>query len=944
MIESVLLSVLKTSVIVSAVTLPIMVLRQLILKKRTAKWLYFLFLILFIRLVLPFDITLPKGFVIDVPEIIVKTEQNIPENITPSVPISGDVQTGEPSYIVGDDVGHMSNPLPTVPYIPENSEYSGVTENTADEPTKSISLFEVLGFVYIVGFAIYFILQVISYILMLSYLKRNSVECVESSVISVSEGVKKELGITRKIPIMICPKISAPTLAGLFKPMIFLPENSNDTNYLEYIFRHEYTHYKHGDLYFKLLALIANGVHWFNPIIYLLRKEAEKVVEFVCDSRVVASFDGQLRSEYCNVIVDEVEKTVLHRKNAGYLTTSFTGNAKTLKERLSAILNTDKKHKGIVSFVCIMLFIAIIGVTVSCNLDSESLDEGLEDDPISSNEDPKEDPVEENNETNLPDEKENSSEGELSGEPIPENVVVKPSVEYVVSDGSFYTPFVDVGEGDLINELYSYVLKPFRSEYLELVYQNEKVTVDTLDDYIIQMTVFAVFGIEGLEVRTEMTTLGYERELTIYPASLMEERAKLIYGDGVTINHATFYPLYYHTAEYVADGDYYRFANYELEPQQLSRKSNFTEYLRSEKSGDYVYIYDRFYSLEEDGFRRNNIYACSAGECLIAEALGYGKYRQVDKSTGKIVELNNVDAILPEYKHTFKKDGNGNYHWVSTEPVTDISAIVLKEDSQAELSDAVLAEKLYNYIIKYDYRNSELVYRDGVTTAEDLSDYLKRYTVFKYFGLDGLERKLSGHLWQDSYMARIVFIYPESLMNERIKMIFGKDATVEHGDSSWVDGLSVVYSATDKCYYISAYDGGGDRPNLNYVYFAYYKNNGNEFIIYDRYAYVEYSSSGYDVYQGSLGKEYVTTLSDVKSVANYATVYKHTFKKASDGSYYWYSTEQADVTNNIAAEVGFENIIPTEKGSVEEPENPVDPWSPAPPFPEPPLPVPVPVG
>ena len=328
-----------------------------------------------------------------------------------------------------------------------------------------------------------------------------------------------------------------------------------------------------------------------------------------------------------------------------------------------------------------------------------------------------------------------TSSGEKDEEPIPENVVMKPEVEYS-TDTSNYTPHIDTGKGELINELYSYILKPYYTPYMELVYRNEKVTAATLEDYIKQMTVFAVFGVEGLEVRSEMCAYGYEVDFTIYPATLMEERAKIIYGDDVKIEHFTFYPLYYNTVEYVEEGHYYRFNAELMEQQWPTRKLNHTQFLRYEEQGDYIYIYDSYYSTEEFNIgyisSSNNIYASSLGRGLVAEFVNDNgkKYRQRDPETGEIVLLNDFAAVVPEYKHTFKKDSDGEYHWVSTEPITDINSLVI-EPKTSDDNDLNIATELYNYVIKYDYYGSELVYRKGTTKASDLSDYMKRLAVFK---------------------------------------------------------------------------------------------------------------------------------------------------------------------------------------------------------------------
>ncbi len=892
MVENILFSVLKTSVIVSAVTFILFLVRPFILKKRTAKWLYFLFFILFVRLILPFDITLPDvGFVINVPEVIIgeSVETSVPEPVVPDIPITEPSVPEQPPVQQPDYVGSAGNAgnhgntenigntdnstteqnVPATPVTPEVPDIP----IEAPKPEFSVSLFDILGAVYIAGLSVFVLCQIVCYFIMIGTLNRNSEPCTDPLILQTSEKVRSELGIKRNIPVKICSVVSTPTLAGLIRPVLLFPENCNDPNYLSYIFRHEYMHYKYGDLYFKIFALAANAVHWFNPMIYLLRRESEKVVEFVCDSRVVGGYDGKFRSEYCNAIVDEVERSVLGRRRASYMTTSFTGNKKTLKERLSSILDTGKKRKGIISFVAIILVVAVAGIVVSCNVGEEK---------------PPKEPIDYKT-------------------PIPENVVIDPVFEYVEVDPENYNAHITTGDGELIDKLYSYIHKPYTSAYAELVYRAEKVDVENIDSYLMLMTVYNTFGTEGLETRrfyNEYDETQY-KDYYIYPQQLMDERIKIIFGEDAEVEHGTFHPGDYFTAEYFADEHFYRVD----EPwMKTNDRHNYYEYLRYEEKGKYIYIYENYYcdnysAYFADGQFHKGYLACSLDDETM-----------FDRESG----------VLPEYKHTFKKDKNGEYHWVSTELVTDLEPmLVYSEDNRTE--DEKLIDELYDYILKEGY---DVVYRSGTTTVEELSDTYMLEVVHRIYGTKGLHRVMEAslsdhHSWEGVHFGdyswwedNVLFVVPEELMEERIRAVFGKDAKVEH-QSYYLYNSNVYgkYSAEDKCYYLG-YDGGlgGDIGDPSKDFYLGYENNDDEFVIYDKYACTPaYKTSvPYAIYRDCERKDFVSVL-DVDSVENFvedhSTVYKHTFKKAADGSYYWFSTEQATADNGISEKAGETYVI-----------------------------------
>ncbi|MBE6891466.1 MAG: M56 family metallopeptidase [Ruminococcaceae bacterium] len=891
MVENILFSVLKTSLIVSAVTFILFLTRPFILKKRTAKWLYFLFFILFVRLILPFDITLPDGgFVINVPEVIIgeSVETPAPEPVVPDIPITEpsvpeQPPVQQPDYVgsagnAGNhgntgDIGNTDNSTTeqNVPVTPVTPEVPDIPVETP-KPEFSVSLFDILGAVYIAGLSVFVLCQIVCYFIMIGTLNRNSEPCTDPLILETSEKVRSELGIKRNIPVKICSVVSTPTLAGLIRPVLLFPENCNDPNYLSYIFRHEYMHYKYGDLYFKILALAANAVHWFNPMIYLLRRESEKVVEFVCDSRVVGGYDGKFRSEYCNAIVDEVERSVLGRRHSAYMTTSFTGNKKTLKERLSSILDTGKKRKGIISFVAIILVVAVAGIVVSCNVGEEK---------------PPKEPIDYKT-------------------PIPENVVIDPVFEYAEVDPENYNAHITTGDGELIDKLYSYIHKPYTSAYAELVYRAEKVDVENIDSYLMLMTVYNTFGTEGLETRrfyNEYDETQY-KDYYIYPQQLMDERIKIIFGEDAEVEHGTFHPGDYFTAEYFADEHFYRVD----EPwMKTNDRHNYYEYLRYEEKGKYIYIYENYYcdnysAYFADGQFHKGYLACSLDDETM-----------FDRESG----------VLPEYKHTFKKDKNGEYHWVSTELVTDLEPmLVYSEDNRTE--DEKLIDELYDYILKEGY---DVVYRSGTTTVEELSDTYMLEVVHGIYGTKGLRRVMEAslsdhHSWSGVYFSdhgwedNVLFVVPEELMEERIRAVFGENATVQHQSYYLYNSNNFgKYSAEDKCYYLG-YDGGlgGDPGDSSKEFYLGYENNGDEFIIYDKYACTPaYKTSvPYAIYRDCEQKDFVSVL-DVDSVGNFvedhSTVYKHTFKKAADGSYYWFSTEQATADNGISEKAGETYVI-----------------------------------
>jgi beta-lactamase regulating signal transducer with metallopeptidase domain len=165
------------------------------------------------------------------------------------------------------------------------------------------------------------------------------------------DGIKAEMGIKRHIPLYICPCVGSPTLIGLFKPRILLPTANLAQDELGFILRHELVHFKRKDLWYKHLVLAATALHWFNPIVHLLARAINALCETSCDAEVLQNADADTRLSYSEAIIGVV-KFQSRFKTA--LTTNFYGGKKSMKNRISSIMDNKKKKAGAIVVALVM--------------------------------------------------------------------------------------------------------------------------------------------------------------------------------------------------------------------------------------------------------------------------------------------------------------------------------------------------------------------------------------------------------------------------------------------------------------------------------------------------------------------------------------------------------------------------------------------------------------
>ena len=68
------------------------------------------------------------------------------------------------------------------------------------------------------------------------------------------------LGVTHRVQIRVCKRITSPMMLGLIDPILVIPEGRYTAKELEYIFRHELSHLKRHDVWAKSLMLLVRIV------------------------------------------------------------------------------------------------------------------------------------------------------------------------------------------------------------------------------------------------------------------------------------------------------------------------------------------------------------------------------------------------------------------------------------------------------------------------------------------------------------------------------------------------------------------------------------------------------------------------------------------------------------------------------------------------------------
>ena len=142
-------------------------------------------------------------------------------------------------------------------------------------------------------------------------IKKSALPLQNSVVRSLYHDCLAEMHITKKIPVYSTAFLTAPVIAGLLKPRIYLPVHlisDCHTGDIRYMLLHELQHYRHRDAFIHCAGNLAGVLYWFNPFIWYALKEMKTDREVACDTSVLEMLEGNACRDYGNTLINFAEK------------------------------------------------------------------------------------------------------------------------------------------------------------------------------------------------------------------------------------------------------------------------------------------------------------------------------------------------------------------------------------------------------------------------------------------------------------------------------------------------------------------------------------------------------------------------------------------------------------------------------------------------------------
>lgn len=107
----------------------------------------------------------------------------------------------------------------------------------------------------------------------------------------------------KNVRIAIIPEGRQSAIFGVIRPIMILPDAVLEEKTVAYMIQHEIKHYANYDLWLKFLVDLLVVIHWWNPIVYMMRKELSLAFELSNDYMVTKDMSELGKIEYAQTLV-----------------------------------------------------------------------------------------------------------------------------------------------------------------------------------------------------------------------------------------------------------------------------------------------------------------------------------------------------------------------------------------------------------------------------------------------------------------------------------------------------------------------------------------------------------------------------------------------------------------------------------------------------------------
>lgn len=149
---------------------------------------------------------------------------------------------------------------------------------------------------------------------------------------------------------------------GLFRPVILCGAAAKSPE-AKMVLSHEIAHIKRFDVFWKILLRLAVILHWWNPAVWLVRRDFERACECSCDDMALRGKAKEEIKAYMRLLISEASGGSGEEAGRMRWGMNFKGEMKRLSERMENAMNRKKCSKAAV-WITAVLVMMVNSITV----------------------------------------------------------------------------------------------------------------------------------------------------------------------------------------------------------------------------------------------------------------------------------------------------------------------------------------------------------------------------------------------------------------------------------------------------------------------------------------------------------------------------------------------------------------------------------------------------
>ena len=257
-------------------------------KKIRAVFRYCIWMLVFIKLILPPTLSLPTGIgywcgdSLSTKEIIsrpIVDSMSTAESIVPDMP---------------EDFAINSKPAQARPFQTTPATIAPVTPAVSNLPP--ITWQAIVFLIWLVGVLVFSVLLIQRMFFVLGLIAQG--ELAKGRLLETLNQCRRQVGISRNVELKLSNHVQSPAVCGLFKPIILMPifllkELSNDK--LRAVLIHELIHIKRFDFWINFVQTFLQIIYFYNPFVWFANAVVRRLREQAVDEAVLVAMGAEAK-------------------------------------------------------------------------------------------------------------------------------------------------------------------------------------------------------------------------------------------------------------------------------------------------------------------------------------------------------------------------------------------------------------------------------------------------------------------------------------------------------------------------------------------------------------------------------------------------------------------------------------------------------------------------